>query len=128
MQYAAFVFAIFGFMAYLQQSSLQKRVAELERELTKMKGTSYADSREELIRAARSYIGQKVRLALKEDYPDADILMYGNTKHGSHTILDVDRDWLLVHIESPKTNKDKLIRLEALTGISAVNDEQKKTA
>ena len=122
MQYAAFVFAIFGFMAYLQQSSLQKRVAELERELTKMKGTSYADSREELIRAARSYIGQKVRLALKEDYPDADILMYGNTKHGTNTILDADGDWILVRIDSAKGSKEKLIRAGSVQRISLVKE------
>ena len=122
MQYAAFVFAIFGFMAYLQQSSLQKRVAELERELTKMKGTSYADSREELIRAARSYIGQKVRLALKEDYPDADILMYGNTKHGTNTILDADGDWILVRIDSAKGSKEKLIRAGSVQRISLVSE------
>ena len=122
MQYAAFVFAIFGFMAYLQQSSLQKRVAELERELTKMKGTSYADSREELIRAARSYIGQKVRLVLKEDYPDADILMYGNTKHGTNTILDADGDWILVRIDSAKGSKEKLIRAGSVQRISLVSE------
>ena len=122
MQYAAFVFAIFGFMAYLQQSSLQKRVAELERELTKMKGTSYADSREELIRAARSYIGQKVRLALKEDYPDADILMYGNTKHGANTILDSSDGWILVRIDSPKGSKEKLIRAGSVKRISLVRE------
>ena len=127
MEYAAFVFAIFGFMAYMQLSSLQKRVNELERALTSMKGTSYAKSREDLIAAARAYIGQNVRLELKEDCADADIMMYGNSKHGSNTILDIDQDWLLVHIESPKTNKNKLIRLEALMGISAVPEETKKT-
>ena len=128
MEYAAFVFAIFGFMAYMQLSSLQKRVNELERALTSMNGTSAAKSLQDLIAAARDYIGQNVRLELKEDCADADIMMYGNSKHGSNTILDIDQDWLLVHIESPKTNKNKLIRLEALMGISAVPEETKKTA
>ena len=77
MEYAAFVFAIFGFMAYMQLSSLQKRVNELERALTSMNGTSYAKSREDLIAAARAYIGQNVRLELKEDCADADIMIVG---------------------------------------------------
>ena len=41
MQYVAFVFAIFGFISYFQISSLKKRIENLERELTKVNGTSY---------------------------------------------------------------------------------------
>ena len=54
MQYAAFVFGIFGFFAYLELSSIKKRVAELERELTKMKGTSYHEDRTSLLKIAQS--------------------------------------------------------------------------
>ena len=39
MEYAAFVFAIFGLLAYLQSASLKNRVDALERTLGKMKGT-----------------------------------------------------------------------------------------
>ena len=35
MEVLGFIFGIFGLMAYLESSSLKKRVDELERELTK---------------------------------------------------------------------------------------------
>lgn len=117
MIYVAFVFAIFGFMAYLQISSLKKRVDELERTLSKQKGTSYYNRRKSLSQIARSYIGKPVTLTMKEDHMDSDIISYGNTKRGSNTIVDVDEDWILLRIKTPKGEKEKLIRLESIQTI-----------
>ena len=113
-----FVFGIFGFLAYISQGGLKKRIIELERQLTKMQGTSYADDRKALIKLAKDCIGKPVKLDLKEDYEDTDIMMYGNSKVGTNTILDVDEDWMLVRVESAKkAPKEKLIRLEAVQRI-----------
>ena len=113
-----FVFGIFGLLAYFNQGSLKKRITELERQLTKMQGTSYADDRKALIKLAKDCIGKPVKLDLKEDYEDTDIMMYGNSKVGTNTILDVDEDWMLVRVESAKkAPKEKLIRLEAVQRI-----------
>lgn len=122
MQYLGFIFGIFGLMAYLQLSSLKGRVADLEEALTKLKGTSFHEDRKGLVQAAKSYIGQKVRLELKEDQQNIDIFMYGNSKHGSNTILDADDDWLAVHVATPKGEKDMLIRMQSVERISVEND------
>ena len=122
MQYIAFVFGIFGFMAYLQISSLKKKVADLERELTGVKGTSYQKERSALLQIVRSYIGKKVDIELKEDHQDVDIVNYGNSKYGSNIILDVDDEWVLLRIESKKGKKDKLIRLESVNRISMTGE------
>lgn len=117
MQYIAFIFAIFGFIAYLEISHLKKRVTELERQLTSMGGTTYSEDRAALAAAVRGLIGQPVTIELDEDHPDADISMYGNSRHGTNTILDEDGEWMLVRIESPKGVKEKLIRLESVKKI-----------
>ena len=114
MQYIGFIFGIFGLIAYMQVSELKNRVKALERELSKMQGTSFHDDRRALLQAARQLIGQKVEIEMKEDHMDADIINYGNTRYGANTILDADDDWLLIHIDSPKGSKDKLIRLESV--------------
>jgi len=119
MEYAAFVFGIFGMVAFLEVSSLKSRIDELERALTKMKGTTYHEERISLLGAVRGYIGQKVDIEFKEDHGDVDVMSYGNSKHGSNTIMDVDEDWVFVHIESPKGDMDKLIRLESIKRITA---------
>ncbi|MBQ6223069.1 MAG: hypothetical protein IJJ44_10700 [Solobacterium sp.] len=122
MEYLGFIFGIFGLLAYLQISPLKRRMDKLEEELTRTKGTSFHEDRQSLMNAICSYTGEKVILTLKEDYMDADIVSYGNTKHGSNTILDADEDWMLIRIETPKGNKQKLIRMES---IQSVSPEQK---
>ena len=122
MEYVGFIFGIFGLFAYLELFSLKNRVAFLERELTLIKGTSFQKDRASLLDAVRSCIGRKVKIELKEDYADFDIVNYGNTKHGSNTILDADSEWLLVHIESAKGNEDKLIRMESVRRISLAEE------
>ena len=122
MEYLGFIFGIFGLLAYLQISPLKRRMDKLEEELTRTKGTSFHEDRQSLMNAICSYTGEKVILTLKEEYRDADIVSYGNTKHGSNTILDADEDWMLIRIETPKGNKQKLIRMES---IQSVSPEQK---
>lgn len=118
MEYIAYAFSIFGLLAYIELSSLKKRIADLERQLTKMKGTSYAADRKDLLATVKEYIGRPVILALKEDNEDSDVIMYGNSKHGTNTILDADEEWLLVRIESAKGTKEKLLRLESVRSLS----------
>ena len=117
MEYAAFAFAVFGLMTYLQVSSLKNRVTALEEQLAGMKGTALHEERAGLQRAAGALLGKNVELELKEDQEDTDIVMYGNTKHGSNTIMDVDEEWVLIRIKTPKGEKEKLIRLESIQTI-----------
>lgn len=123
MEYAGFVFGIFGLLAYIQLSSLKKRVAALEEELAGIAGTPSFEERSALLDAVEAYIGKQVILELKEDCGDADIVMYGNSKHGTNTILDADRDWILVRIDSAKGSKEKLIRAGSVQRISLLREE-----
>ena len=121
MEYVGFIFGIFGLLAFLEASSLKKRVAALEESLTKTRGTSFHEERQSLVTAAKDYIGQEVILGFKEDHGDVDVINYGNTKHGSNTILDVDEDWMLVRIGTPKGEKEKLIRMGSVIRITTVH-------
>ncbi len=116
-----FIFGIFGVMAYTSMGPLKRRIEALEGELANTKGTSYHEDRAALVKAAEDYIGKKVKIELKEDHEDSDIISYGNSKYGSNTVLDVDSGWLKIHIESPKGDKDKLIRLESIQSITEDN-------
>ena len=113
-----FILGVFGLMAYLNISPLKRKIEKLESALSAMEGTTYHEDRESLLKAAAGYIGKSVEIDLKEDHKDTDIEYYGNSKYGSNTILDVDRDWILVHTETPKGNMDKLIRMESIQRIT----------
>lgn len=120
MEYVAFVFGILGMMAYLEVSALKKRVKMLEEQLAKTQGTQAYEDRRSLAQIVSSYIGKQVILEIKEDYQDADITSYGNTKYGSNIILDADEEWVLLRIVSTKGTKEKLIRMAAIERISVV--------
>ena len=79
MEYLAFAFGIFGFMAFLSLSSLKGRVRALENQLRSLQGTDYAAEKASLIEAAKAYIGQPVQLSFKEDEEDGDVLLGGST-------------------------------------------------
>ncbi len=127
MQYIAWVFGFFGFLAFLElselKSELKSRVTELERQLSAMKGTTFHEDRQALLKAAGAYIGQQIILDLKEEHMDPDVVMYGNTKHGSVTVLDADNEWMLVRIDTPKGIKEKLIRMESVDRISTLREQ-----
>ena len=114
MQILAFVFGVFGLIAYGQLEGLKKRIAELERQLAQLEGTAYARDREALARLAASCIGKSVRIEFKEDRQDVDVMMSGG---GRITIVDADRDWLHIRIEKGKSGKEKLLRLESVKNI-----------
>ncbi len=121
MEYVGFVFGIFGLLAYVQLSSLKKKVTALEEELAGIAGTPSYEARRALLNAVEDYIGKPVILELKEDCEDADIIMYGNSRHGTNTILEADADWILVRIDSAKGSKEKLIRAGSVQRISLVS-------
>lgn len=120
MEILGYVFGIFGLVAFLEASSLKRRVDALEEQLAQTEGTPLHEDRRALLQAARSCIGRQVTLDLREDHEDADVVTYGNTKHGSNTVVDVDEDWMLVRVEGPRGSKDKLIRLGSIEGIALV--------
>ncbi len=122
MEYLGFIFGTFGLFAYIELSSLKKKVTALEKELACIAGTPSFEERRALLDAVESYIGKQVVLDLKEDCEDADIMMYGNSKHGTNTILDADGDWILVRIDSAKGSKEKLIRAGSVQRISLIDE------
>ena len=107
----------------MEAASLKKRVKALEDQLAGIEGTTAFEDRLSLLAVVRSYMGKKVEINFREDCMDVDVVMYGNSKHGSNTILDADEDWILVRIESPKGTKEKLIRMSSVSGVSLAETE-----
>jgi hypothetical protein len=120
MEVIGFIFGIFGLIAYLEIPSLKRQIENLEREMSRTRGTSYHVDRTALVQATKSYIGKKVNIDLKEDHKDVDIINYGNMKYGKITILDADGEWVLIIVENKKKNVKKLIRVDSIEGISVL--------
>ena len=123
MEYVALASGILGIMGYLEEKKKKKHVKALEDQLAGVEGTAAFEDRLSLLAVVRSYMGKKVEINFREDCMDVDVVMYGNSKHGSNTILDADEDWILVRIESPKGTKEKLIRMSSVSGVSLAETE-----
>ena len=117
--YVALVFGLMGVFAFCSQSDLKKRIKRLEDELASTKGSSYALSKESLAKFARENIGQQVKISVKEDCWDSDVISYGNTK-GKNVILDADENWILVEITTPKKTLQKIFRIDSIDGLTLV--------
>jgi hypothetical protein len=118
MEYVALVFGILGMMGYLESASLKKRVKALEDQLAGIEGTAAFEDRLSLLAVIREYMGKKVQINFKEECEDPDVVLYGNSRHGSNTILDADEDWILVRVESPKGTKEKLVRMSSVKSVA----------
>lgn len=121
MEYMGFIFGFFGFLAYIELSSLKGRVRNLESQLSHTHGSFLQKERLGLAQGAKSCIGKPVRINLKENYADLELATCSSKKSGNLVILDADQDWLLLRISSPKGDQKKLIRIEALQSLSPID-------
>ena len=118
MDTVSFCFGIFGFLAFCYVIPLQSRISKLEKQLSLVKGTTYYEEKKSLSEAISAYIGKSVRIDMKEEEPDADIINYGNTKHGKNVIIDADDEWVLVEITSAKGTKERLLRISSIKRVT----------
>ena len=49
------------------------------------------------------------------------MISYGNTK-GKSVILDVDENWILVEITTPKKTLQKIFRIDSIDGLTLVKE------
>lgn len=120
MESVSFCFAIFGLIAFCSVCSLTRRVVKLEKQLSKVEGTSFYEERKNLLEVIDAYIGKTVKIEMREEEPDADIMNYGNTKYGKNVIIDADEDWILVEITDKRGTKEKLLRISSVKSITEV--------
>ena len=123
MEYVAFIFAIFGFFAYIELSKLKNRVNDLEAQLSKVKGTSHFESAQTIKKLVEQNLGRRVYLNLREGYEDQEIYMALYQKR-EIVMVDADGGWILVNVGSPKGTLEKLIRVESIQSIDVVSDEK----
>ena len=123
MEYVAFIFAIFGFFAYIELSKLKNRVNDLEAQLSKVKGTSHFESAQTIKKLVEQNLGRRVYLNLREGYEDQEIYMAVYQKR-EIVMVDADGGWILVNVGSPKGTLQKLIRTESIQSIDVVSEEK----
>lgn len=125
METIGFIFGIFGLLAFCEVSTLQHRVKKLEKafeeHFASAKGSPSYEERMALLKLIKSYVGKKVILEFQSEEFDFYEVRTSSGK-GSCTILDADKDWVLVNLNYGKVNKDKLIRLKEISRIKGIEE------
>lgn len=119
MEYLGYAFGFFGFLAFIQLSSVKGRIANLERLLSE-KGV--ADIRPDLFGILEDYVGAEVEISFYEDEEEIDVLTrFQNRRKGdSVRIVDYDEKWVLVQASNAKEQKKILIRLSSIKGLTKI--------
>lgn len=111
--------AIFGFIAFMQIGSIYANSARMRRAERSESGnlhTERSSVKDDMAKVLAPYIGKEISLDFYEDEEDMDLL--GAGRHDKAILMDIDPKWALIHIETPKEQKDKLIRISSIKGVA----------
>lgn len=107
--------AILGLLAFCQVSAVASKLRRIERDWAGGQRLGQGGTKEDIAKVLAPCIGKEVFLDFYED-EDMDLLsVSGKNKI---ILLDIDPKWILVHIQTPKAQKDKLIRISSVKGVS----------
>lgn len=113
------IWAFFGFLAFIQMGSIYASSARMRRAERSENGNLHAERssvKDDMAKILAPYIGKEISLDFYEDEEDMDLLDTG--KHDKAILMDIDPKWALIHIETPKTHKEKLIRISSIKGVA----------
>ena len=110
------MWAFFGFLAFIQMGSIYARIHRAERSENGNLHAERSSVKDDMAKILAPYIGKEISLDFYEDEEDIDLL--GADRHDKIILMDIDPKWSLIHIETPKTHKDKLIRISSIKGVT----------
>lgn len=108
--------AILGLLAFFQVSQISSRLRRLERDGVSAPLSGRCSAKEDIAKVLAPCIGKEVVLDFYEDEVDRDLICA--TGKRKIILLDIDSKWAMVRMETPKTHKDKLIRISSIKGVS----------
>ncbi len=110
------IWAFFGFLAFIQMGSIYARTRRAERSESGNLHAERSSVKDDMAKILAPYIGKEISLDFYEDEEDMDLL--GADRHDKAILMDIDPKWALIHIETPKEQKDKLIRISSIKGVA----------
>jgi len=115
MDYVIGMLAFFGFLAFIQVSSLSTKLKRMERhenDDSQMR-SSLKDDMKSILAPC---VGKEIVLDFYEDEEEPDML--DTSKHNKFILIDVDDKWAFIRIETPRKTVNKLIRFSSIKGVS----------
>lgn len=115
------LWAFFGFLAFLQVGNLSCRMRKKERSNNSEPNTSRSSIKDDMRQILTPYIGKEIETI--DFYEDEESGNFYDVRQKHFFLEDIDEKWALIKIISSKDEKQELIRMSSIKGITFVDEK-----
>ena len=116
------LWAFLGFLAFIQVCSLSSRLRKTERSINSEPNTLRSSMKDDMRQILNPYIGKEI-----EDidfYEDEETDIFYDVKQNQFFLEDIDEKWALIKVITPKYEKQELIRISSIKGVTFVEENE----
>lgn len=116
------LWAFLGFLAFIQVCSLSSRLRKTERSINSEPNTLRSSMKDDMRQILNPYIGKEI-----EDidfYEDEETDIFYDVKQNQFFLEDIDEKWALLKVITPKYEKQELIRISSIKGVTFVEENE----
>ena len=116
------LWAFFGFLAFIQVCGISSRLRKTERSINSEPNTLRSSMKDDMRQILNPYIGKEI-----EDidfYEDEETDIFYDVKQNRFFLEDIDEKWALLKVITPKYEKQELIRISSIKGVTFVEENE----
>ena len=116
------LWAFFGFLAFIQVCSLSSRLRKTERSINSEPNTLRSSMKDDMRQILNPYIGKEIETI--DFYEDEETDIFYDVKQNRFFLEDIDEKWALLKVITPKYEKQELIRISSIKGVTFVEENE----
>ena len=116
------LWAFFGFLAFIQVCSLSSRLRKTERYINSEPNTLRSSMKHDMRQILNPYIGKEIETI--DFYEDEETDIFYDVKQNRFFLEDIDEKWALLKVITPKYEKQELIRISSIKGVTFVEENE----
>ena len=116
------LWAFLGFLAFIQVCSLSSRLRKTERSINSEPNTLRSSMKDDMRQILNPYIGKEIETI--DFYEDEETDIFYDVKQNQFFLEDIDGKWALLKVITPKYEKQELIRISSIKGVTFVEENE----
>ena len=116
------LWAFFGFLAFIQVCGISSRLRKTERSINSEPNTLRSSMKDDMRQILNPYIGKEIETI--DFYEDEETDIFYGVKQNQFFLEDIDEKWALLKVITPKYEKQELIRISSIKGVTFVEENE----
>ena len=116
------LWAFLGFLAFILVCSLSSRLRKTERSINSEPNTLRSSMKDDMRQILNPYIGKEIETI--DFYEDEETDIFYDVKQNQFFLEDIDEKWALLKVITPKYEKQELIRISSIKGVTFVEENE----